>query len=183
MNIKAAFLALVSSLTVGAVPAAATPNTGSFDDHIRLYQTIQSHGVTVYFNHPQHCNGGINGSYISVRRVLNVCQDRARPGQQETDWTANDLDTLRHEAHHMIQDCAGAGNGNGHLVHLFSNRQELHSFIGSVYTQAEQNSLMGGRSYSGHNRERQLIELEAFATAAVISANDIADKMNQVCSR
>ena len=183
MNIKAAFLALISSFTVGALPAAARPNTGNFDDHVRLYQTIQSHGVTVYFNHPKHCDGSIDGSYISVRRVLNVCQDRARPGQSETDWTANDLDTLRHEAHHMIQDCAGAGVANGHLVHLFSNRTELISFLDSVYSRSEQQSLMGGRSYSSHNRERQLIELEAFATAAVIDANSIADKMNEVCSR
>ena len=183
MNIKAALLAIISTFTVGAMPAAARPNTGSFDDHLHLYRTIQSHGVTVHINNPKYCNGQIDGSYISTRRVLNVCQDRARPGQSETDWTANDLDTLRHEAHHMIQDCAGAGVANGHLVHLFSNRQELLSFLDSVYSRSEQRSLMGNTSYQGHNRERQLIELEAFATATVIDARTIADKMNQVCGR
>ena len=82
----------------------------------------------------------------------------------------------------MVQDCAGAGLANGHLVHLFHQRPQLLSFIDSVYSRAEQRSLMGSDSYSGHNGERQLIELEAFATAAVISANQIADKMNEVCS-
>lgn len=183
MNIKAAFLAIISSFTVGAVPAAATPNTGSFDDHLALYNTIHSHGVKVHINHAKYCDGNIDGSYISTRRVLNVCQDRGRPGGPEVDWTANDLDTLRHEAHHMIQDCVGAGHGNGHLVHLFHQRPQLLSFIDSVYSRAEQRSLMGADSYTGHNSERQLIELEAFATAAVISATDIADKMNEVCSR
>ena len=182
MNIKAAFLALISSFTVGALPAAARPNTGSFGDHVELFNTIHSYNVKVYINHPKYCDGRIDGSYISTLRVLNVCQDNGRPGGPEVDWTANDLDTLRHEAHHMIQDCAGAGHANGHLVHLFHQRPQLLSFIDSVYSRAEQRQLMGSDSYAGHNGYRQLIELEAFATAAVISADQIADKMNEVCS-
>ena len=181
MNFKAAALALISSLTVGAVPAAATPNTGSFDDHLNLYHTIHSYGVKVNINHPEFCHGGIDGSYSSQLRVLNVCQDNGYPGGPEVDWTANDLDTLRHEAHHMIQDCAGSGHGNGYLVHLFADRQQLLSFIDSVYSRAEQRSIMGADSYAGHNNERQLIELEAFTTAAIIPADKIADKMNEVC--
>ena len=182
MNIKAALLALISSFTVGAMPAAARPNTGSFGEHVELFNAIHSYGVRVYINHPKYCDGRIDGSYISTLRVLNVCQDNGRPGGPEVDWTANDLDTLRHEAHHMIQDCAGAGHANGHLVHLFHERPQLLSFIDSVYSRAEQRQLMGSDSYAGHNGYRQLIELEAFATAAVIPADQIADKMNEVCS-
>ena len=173
---------MVSSLTMGVAMPAKAQQTGSFDDHVNLYNTIHAYGVKVYINHPKYCDGRIDGSYISTLRVLNVCQDNGRSGGPEVDWSENDLDTLRHEAHHMIQDCAGAGNGNGYLVHLFSNRPELIAFIDSVYTREQQHGLMGSPSYDNHNRERQLIELEAFATAAVISANEIADKMNEVCS-
>ena len=186
MNLKAAFLACVSALTVGVMPAAvnpakATPATGDFNSHLELYQTIHAYGVKVLINSPEYCDGRVDGSYISTLRILNVCQDNARPGEAETTWSENDLDTLRHEAHHMIQDCAGGGHANGHLVHLFSDRSQLLSFIQNVLGEEEAKRLMTSDSYQGHNRERQLIELEAFATAAVISARDITDKMIQVC--
>ena len=182
MNFKAAALAVLSCFTVGVTaPAQAKYETGSFDEHTELYNTIHSYGVRVFINHPEYCDGKIDGSYISTLRVLNVCQDNGRPGGPEVEWTANDLDTLRHEAHHMIQDCAGAGHGNGHLVHLFSHRPELLQFVDTVYSRDEQRMLMGNDSYQGHNGERQLIELEAFATARVISATDIKNKMVELC--
>ena len=162
-------------------PSEGNSCTGDFDSHLELYQTIHSYGVKVYINHPEYCDGRVDGSYISTLRILNVCQDNARPGGQEVTWTENDLDTLRHEAHHMVQDCAGGGHANGHLVHLFSNRPQLLNFIENVLGEEEAKRLMTSDSYQGHNRERQLIELEAFATAAVISASDITDKMNEVC--
>ena len=40
---------------------------------------------------------------------------------------------------------------------------------------------MGLDTYSGHNAYRQMIELEAFATAAAISPTDITEKMIEVC--
>ena len=60
-------------------------------------------------------------------------------------------------------------------------KPELLQFVDTVYSRDEQRMLMGNDSYRGHNGERQLIELEAFATARVINATDIADKMNELC--
>ena len=35
-----------------------------------------------------------------------ICQDdRIETSDQEVEWTENDYDTLRHEAHHVVQDC------------------------------------------------------------------------------
>jgi len=178
MNIKAIFLGVAGALFTLPVAAQAT---GTFEDHKYLFNTIRSHGVTILLNDPKHCDGRVDGSYISSHRILNVCQDNARPGGPETTWTANDLDTLRHEAHHMVQDCAGAGLGNGYIVHLFQDSQQQREFINSVYTPSRQRQLMGSDSYEGHNRYNQLIELEAFATAASVDAQTIAGKLNELC--
>ena len=171
-------MAMVSSLTVGSLPVKAT---GSFEEHVHLFRTIQSQGVRVVINHKQECADGRDGSYHSRERLLVICQDNARPGQTEIDWTANDLDTLRHEAHHMIQDCVLGSVADGQLGLLFSDRQELDTFIKESLGEQNAERLMQVPSYSGHNEYRQLIELEAFATAAVITPNDIVDMMNKVC--
>ena len=178
MNIKSLILGTVGALFTLPVAAQAT---GTFEDHKYLFNTIRANGVTVLLNSAEHCDGRIDGSYISTRRILNVCQDNAQPGGPEVEWTANDLDTLRHEAHHMVQDCAGAGLGNGHIVHLFQDSNQQRQFIDSVYTQRRQQELMGVDSYTGHNRYNQLIELEAFATAASVDAQTIASKLNELC--
>lgn len=178
MNFKSIILGTVGALFTLPVAAQAT---GTFEDHKHLFNTIRANGVTVLLNDPKHCDGRIDGSYISTRRILNVCQDNSQPGGPEVTWTANDLDTLRHEAHHMVQDCAGAGLGNGHIVHLFQDSSQQRQFIDSVYTQRRQQELMGVDSYTGHNRYNQLIELEAFATAASVDAQTIASKLNELC--
>ena len=81
----------------------------------------------------------------------------------------------------MVQDCAGAGLGNGYIVHLFQDSQQQREFINSVYSPSRQRQLMGSDSYEGHNRYNQLIELEAFATAASVDAQTIAGKLNELC--
>ena len=176
------FLA-VTTAAVATILSTAAPGltTGSFGEHKRLYDTIRSYGVTVHINNPKYCDGRIDGSYHSFQRVLSVCQDNQSYMNNEVDWTANDLDTLRHEAHHMIQDCALNGIGDGNLSLLFGDIDQSKEFVASVLPESQQRELMSFDSYSGHNAYRQMIELEEFATAAAISPSDIADKMNEMC--
>ena len=173
------FLAAIAALAAFTPTAGLT--TGSFAEHKRLYDTIHSFGVRVVINHPKYCVDSVDGSYHSYERILSICQDNADYSNKETDWTENDLDTLRHEAHHMIQDCALGGLGDAQLSLLFGDMAQAKAFVQSVLPQSQQERLMGLDTYSGHNAYRQMIELEAFATAAAISPNDITDKMNEVC--
>ena len=51
-----------------------------------------------------------------VRVLMVICQENRIPGVREmTSWTEEDLDTLRHESHHLVQDCRG-GDGRGDNV-------------------------------------------------------------------
>ena len=97
-RVAAAALALLTFST----PAMAD---NSFSAHEALVGTISNIGVDVYLNPSQVCDGIINGAYISGQSALVVCQDNATPGGGQAEWTENDLDTLRHEAQHLIQDC------------------------------------------------------------------------------
>ena len=178
MNLKAILFSLPAVLSMGMMPVQAT---GTFEEHKRLYDTIHSHGVRVVINNPKYCPDSIDGMYASRERILSVCQDNATYMNEEVDWTANDLDTLRHEAHHMIQDCVLGGVADGQLGLLFSDREELDTFIKESLGEEMAAGLMQNRSYRNHDEYRQLIELEAFATAAVITPNDIVDMMNKVC--
>ena len=179
MKLKHILFALPAIFTMGLVsPVQAT---GTFDEHKKLYDTIHSYGVRVVINDPKYCLNDVDGMYVSRSRILSVCQDNVDYTNQEVDWTANDLDTLRHEAHHMIQDCVKGGLGDGYLGHLFDDPDEQALFIKNVLGEREAERLMQNDSYDGHDRYRQLIELEAFATAAVVPPGDIIDMMHRVC--
>ena len=179
MNIKGFATALLVSLI--GMPALAT-ELGSFEDHKRLYDTIHSYGVKVLINSREHCSSNaVDGLYDSRGRVLVICQDNAR-GTREVDWTANDYDTLRHEAHHMIQDCAHGQLADSYLAPLFGDEQSTLEFIHDAIGESYARQLMNNSAYVGREYVH-LTEMEAFATAAVINANTIADKMDEMCSR
>ena len=87
-----------------ATPTPTTPAEGSLDAHVVLAQAIEAQGIDLVINHPQCQQMPIHGFYSGHERLLVICQDNYK-GQGQEEWTANDLDTLRHEAQHMIQDC------------------------------------------------------------------------------
>ena len=181
MNIKAAVLSIAAAFVSAAAPVAAGTRPGnSFDDHIRLYNTIHSFGVRVVINDYSECNKGIDGSYWSRERVLHVCQDNARPGEREIDWTANDLDTLRHEAHHMIQDCALGSLGDRALAPLFGSEPRVMEFVRATLGEERARNIMNNDAYRGRPHVH-LKEMEAFAAAYAIPASQITDKMVEVC--
>ena len=175
---KKLFLAAIAALATITPTAAIAEN---FSEHKRLYDTIHSVGVRVVINNPKYCTGTIDGSYHSRERILSICQDNATYMNQEVTWTENDFDTLRHESHHLIQDCVRGGLGDSQLGLLFGDMAQAKDFVATVYSPQEMRHLMGSDSYSGHNAFRQMIELEAFATASVISATEITNKMLEVC--
>ena len=105
-RLAASALASLSLLMPGAALA-----DNSFEAHASLANAIAEVGVDVYINPPEVCEDGIAGMYISGASALVVCQDNAT-GEEQVDWTANDLDTLRHEAQHLIQDCVAFRRGD-----------------------------------------------------------------------
>ena len=105
-------------------------------EHKVLVNAITRAGVTIQVNVGSSCEGGHDGVYMPQDRILAVCQDNAPSIHwSEVQWTANDLDTLRHEAVHLLQDC-NAGDGLGGYSRLwFSTDEKRVAFVKNALSQ------------------------------------------------
>ena len=177
---KLASVALASIVCVGSV-AHAAENTSLLDSHHRaLISTIEETGVRVYVN-PSVCakEEGVNGFYISNGGVFVVCQDNASSDGKEVKWTSNDLDTIRHESVHLLQDCIdGRGNNTLHAIIPKTLDRMVAAF-----------QILGSDAIKIINRYRSRgasdveinMELEAFSFARAVPASEIEKKVRQVC--
>ena len=184
MNVKL-FAAAAAAAILTTTPLAAGAQVSQLQlhpGHYELYQAVQATGVKVYINPPSICTpNGPQGAYIGTESSFVVCQDNAKGGDLEVTWTANDLDTLRHEAQHLVQDCQAIRRGNQNLVNTFRDIDELMAFVyGSGFTQSQINAIM--INYAGSPPEVLRLELEAFAVARSVRAEDIAGAIRNVCS-
>ena len=175
-------LALCAAVFAGIVPAAAHAAHHADRAHTRLWDTIRAVGVDTAINHPGLCDDGTAGMYSSSYGAMVVCQDNRVKPLQAVRWTENDYDTLRHEAHHIIQDCVDGKRGDGNLETLFEGR-ELGKFVFDAGIGKQQlESIIG--VYAGDkglDDDDVLVEIEAFAVANSIPADTIADTMLRVC--
>ena len=147
-----------------ASPTRTVPQEGSLEAHAVLVEAIERQGVDFVVNH-DFCdeNPGVMGFYSSHAQVLVVCNDRYVKGENEDpQWTANDLDTLRHEAQHLIQDCMVGGLADSRLHPVYRDP------IALAY------EVLGGEDMQGINRlyrgngadtETVILEWEAFSVA------------------
>ena len=148
-----------------ATPTVREVKEGSSDAHALLVSAIKRNGVSFYVNHA-YCGKekDLMGFYAGKHRVLVVCQDNGVAGGPVVEWTANDLDTLRHEAQHMIQDCIVGTNHDHELAPVYKSPTVLaQDVLGSdaiariteVYREKGVTDLV------------LLLEYEAFAVAAM----------------
>ena len=93
-------------------------------EHQLLINKLEEKGVAFYVNPEEICSAeslkerelppNLSGLYVfnpyHRKSVMVVCQDN-RTGEQEVAWTANDLDTIRHESVHFLQDCISGLDG------------------------------------------------------------------------
>ena len=115
--------------------------------------------------------------------MLIVCQDNGVAGGPQVTWTENDLDTLRHESHHVVQDCNEGTIADGLIDNLFYEEQELIDFIsGSSLSAEEVKNLVSVLEKDGLSPSSILIELEAYVVARDIDASTIADKVREFCT-
>ena len=151
-------------------------------EHQTLVNAITRAGVTVQVNVGSSCEGGHDGVYMPQDRLLAVCQDKApQVHWSEVEWTANDLDTLRHEAVHLLQDCA-AGDGPGGYARLwFSTDEKRVSFVTDALSQRKIKCIIKTYSDNGANDFVVEAELEAFAVAATVNPTTIANAINSTC--
>jgi len=174
----------ILALSATATPALAGPN-GTFEEHQGLWNALQDVGITMKVNTPDVCDedsrGG--GAYYTYKRRLVICQDNAKVWDgKQVSWTANDLDTLRHEGHHVVQDCNEGGIGDGKLANLFYDEDELISFLAkSSWSKDEILGLIEDLEEDGLDFHAVKLEVEAYTVASDISATSITNKVNDFC--
>ena len=149
--------------------------------HEMLITSIRSVGVTVSINDPICEERAANGMYVSRNKLLIVCQDNAKWSGDEVRWTANDYDTLRHEAHHVLQDCMNGELGDGLLADFFNEPDEYNEFITDTIGSKRARVIAEVYELNGASESIILNEIEAFAVAQSVSPGTIGDVVERVC--
>ena len=158
---------------------AVTPSSaGQLLDpsHRTIINATQRTGVRYEVN-PTDCQRDVDGFYTGDRLV--VCQDYGSRGTSERKWTNNDLDTLRHEATHLAQDCRDG------VIDMMIDAPSDAKVDAMIDRMGADNALKIWTDY--HNRklymEGILIEFEAFHNARFLTPEAIATEINTYCPR
>ena len=155
--------ALVAGLTLTASPVLAKVDRGTTS----LLQSLPQYGIKIALNSDE-CNGRYHGSYHTGTKVLTVCY-HGTP-------TANDHDTVRHEAFHALQHCAALKSGQTYGLRPILRGDQLNTFVTTALTNSEIVEIK-----SNYPKEKWLTELEAFAAAKIYTANQIYGLITQWC--
>jgi hypothetical protein len=147
--------------------------------HDRLVDELQRVGVTIYLNSPDCKGASFAGYYRSSASRMVICQDNGIDGTfQQARWTANDLDTLRHEAHHVAQDCMGTIRGNNELGTIYTKPFEFaQQFFGTITIQ----NIVATYKGLGASPQVQVLEVEAFAVAEMNNPDQQVSDLRKYC--
>ncbi|AOV62003.1 hypothetical protein BOW86_gp079 [Synechococcus phage S-CAM7] len=176
---KAFISAFLASLAIAA-PAMAAPLPA---DHQRFVDTMVNDGVIFKVNEPAElCYGDkdVDGGYVVYKgdRYLVVCQDN-RTTSDVTNWTANDLDTIRHEGFHVIQDCMSGAKNDNVFDTVFTSQEEVIDALG-----VEEAMRITSIYSNNYNKDRHgdiKMEIEAFYAARDYSATELNSLYTQYC--
>ena len=159
-------LALSSSAII--TPAKAV----NFGNHSELIESIRSTNTEFLVN-PKECNEyDFMGWYNGESKTIVICQENRKEKIDEAvNWTEEDLDTIRHEAQHLIQDCMD-GELNHKLTHVYKKPIQLadNKFDDEMMNWLSEN-------YKDYALKDAILEFEAWAVASMndpeMQSNDI----------
>ena len=174
------FIVLATAFTASLLAAPTLASDNNHAAHVKLVETLERVGVTVVVDNPIHCPPGREGggSYSPFSALLAVCQDNGVSDGEMVDWTPNDYDTLRHEAHHVIQDCVEGTIADGRMDMLFNSNdwdeftKDLDNYVSRVYLE---------QIKRGMNDKTAMEEVEAYVVAEFVTASSISNKVNDFC--
>ena len=174
---------LASILSVSALCAPVSAMTEQErGDHVKIVEALEQANVTVHVNEEKICGDGERflGAYIPGIKAVVICQEHATAWDGEAiAFSLEDLDTLRHEAHHVLQDCLD-GDLDGNLDLLFADADEKAEFYGWISPNLEPKvrRIYGLAGASEHVIQ---LEIEAFGVAAEVPAATIAKGVRNIC--
>ncbi len=138
-----------------------------------IFSTLRDVRIRVLHN-PPISKKGYDGAYYHKMRSIVICQTNGVVGSNKiVEYTANDLDTLKHEMHHVVQDCLD-GTIDGDLV-LFDGTNQL------VANYDQRKVLQVRKLYDDVPQHIRDIEVEAYAVASSVSIELIAKAVTKFC--
>ncbi len=169
----------VATTLVAPIAKAGSQDHADLDAHYNLLRTVERTGVAVFIN-DEHCaTGDFDGMYSSRGGGLLICQDNAKVyNGRQVAWTANDLDTIRHEVHHLVQDCSAGGRGNNRLDTVYADPNRLANETLGVN---RKNAIMSSYASNGANAHTLQLEIEAFSVAADVTVQAISNDLQTYC--
>ena len=173
-------------VAAGCLNPAQAGNTR--DDHNDLWIALNQAGVSVHVNDPKACDNKWGGGFyarnpMEGNSIMLICQNNGEGAglDNQVAWTPNDYDTLRHEAHHVMQDCIGGVIADGDLDPLFEDPDQHRQFVVASLSPEKIEWIIENYGGMGATTETIIIELEAFAVAEDIPASEIAKGVRQMC--
>ena len=148
--------------------------------HVQLFHTLMGIGVDVKINVDKLCKdstGLFSGVYQAPNLIV-ICQHNGPMNGQARTFSAFDLDTLRHEAHHVVQDCLD-GKRDGRLLPLFRGQERVNFLLS--YPDEKEDKIREMYLMTGHDSEDVELEIEAFAVAELVDARTISGALVDVC--
>ena len=159
-----------AALTLGMAPAAlASPSLGEAEHN--LMETITRTGTRVYTDCPD--DASFMGIYSSTNKILALCNG----GRDPSDWTAEEQDTLRHEAIHLAQDCMGRLNDG-----TLETTQSITTLMSLVHrSQIPAGQIERVYREKGADDMTIVLELEAFSMARLLTTTEVEGVVVRSC--
>ena len=150
--------------------------------HKRLLNVVESLGVQVAIN-DSYCKklNMFNGFYINKKKQLYICQDNSLMDGKIAEWTENDFDTIRHETFHLIQDCNDGKLGDGDYKLVYNDDELIQVVLDSGITMKRLQRYVNLYTILGESSHGTMLEMEAISSSKVMSADDITEKIIDVC--
>ena len=168
-------LAAAVATVFSIVPAQAR----TMEAHDRLVAAVRNVGVTVYLNTKECAGASFAGYYRSSASTMVICQDNGIDGSgQQARWTPNDLDTLRHESHHLTQDCIAGDIADNSLGTVYTKPFEFAQlYFGTIVI----DNIVSTYKGLGADRHVQVLEVEAFAVAEMNNPDEQTADISRYC--
>ena len=178
---------LCATLAGSAVMAQPTyERQDEAQDHIELLNTLDDMGINVQINNPAICarESGTAGYWVGADKLFVLCQESIRKTQNPVytgevfQASDDDLDTIRHEAHHVIQDCMD-GEIDGDLS-LYLDEENSVEFL-EYYPDWKEEYITEQYRSEGASDHVIELEIEAWAVADMVTADMIHDVLKREC--
>ena len=170
----------LTTITISALTALATTSgpvmaESNYRNHMILGETVRATGINFKLNPSECWEQSAHGWYWAYQNEFVICQEGKQQVGVEARWSEEDLDTLRHEAQHLIQDCVD-GSRQGALTSVYKDPRPV------VKNTLPQNYISGIiESYSDKSDHTIMMELEAAAVAAINDPFEQAMDIKKFC--